>query len=80
MTDQEQYQFIQDNYKTMAVQDMAVKLKRGHKWVMGYMELNGLEPKKRVANTVGHPFRKMNRKLEAIVIERKIENRKYNPR
>lgn len=60
--------YLRAHYKTQTVPEMAKELKRGAATLYGYMKELGLEPKKRQPDTTNHPFRKQNRKLEAMII------------
>lgn len=65
--------YILSHYKTMTVPEMAKDMKRGAVTVYAWMKDLKLEPKGRIIHR-DHPFKKMNRRLEAIVIESRIAN------
>lgn len=69
--------YVDENYKTMSAPAIAKALKRTGATIYAHYALHGLEPLK---NTPGHahPFRTANRRLEAVFIKRKIENRPAN--
>lgn len=74
--------YIRQNFQTQTVPDVAKALNRGAATIYEYYKENGLkafktpqDPKPR-----HHPFRKANRRLEAVVIKRRIENRTANPK
>jgi hypothetical protein len=74
--------FIDQNLERLTVPEVAKKLGRGAATIYAHYEAHGLkpfknEPKRRDRS---HPFRKANRALEAVVIQRRIENRKANPK
>lgn len=73
-------QFIRDNYASMSVPTMAKKMHRASSSIYPWMEINGLKPFSLDRRARDHPFRKANRALEATVIQRKIDNRKANPK
>jgi transposase len=78
----EQEKFILDSYGNMTPTEIAKKMGVSATSIYAYMKANDLAPYRpeQGAKAYSHPFRKANRRLEAIVIARKIENRKANPR
>lgn len=72
--------FIRENYASMSVPQMAKKMHRASSSIYPWMQMKGLQPFSPDTKPHDHPFRKANRRLEAIVIDRKIENRKANPK
>lgn len=76
----EEIEFVHANYKNTSVPEMAKTLKRSASTLYSYMQETGLEPFKNTHARYGHshPFRKANRRLESVVLQRKIENRTTN--
>lgn len=76
-------EFINQNHKTMPVQDMAKYLKRGTVAVYNYLRANNLEVYKTPPQVkdYSHPFRQKNRILEKFLTSCRIQNKgkKYNP-
>lgn len=73
-------QIIHDHHESLGIADLVKKVKRGYPLVKQYMDSKGLKSMKRAPHDIDHPFRRANRRLEAVVIERKIQNRTYNPK
>jgi hypothetical protein len=81
LTDEER-DFISKNKATKTVPELARALKRGDATVYDYFKAKGWKPHKnpQERRQRSHPFRQMNRRLEAVIIQRRIENRAYNPK
>lgn len=77
----EEVQFIAENLEQKTVIEIAKHLKRSITTIYAYYSANGLTPaRSNYKPGRDHPFKRKNRELEAVFIQRKIENRKYNPR
>lgn len=75
--------FIKINFETMSVPDMAKALGRSPGTIYSHMKNREMVPFKNpnpAPRDRNHPFRKANRALEGTVIQRRIENRKANPK
>lgn len=73
----EEQEYISANHHNTAVPVMAAHLKRGAATIYAYMKEKDLpvyrEPRERWHGR--HPFKVMNRKLEAVIQKRNAENR-----
>jgi hypothetical protein len=77
----EEEKFIAENLQQKTVIEIAKDLKRSITTIYAYYKANGLTPaRSNYKPDRNHPFKRKNRELEAVFIQRKIENRKYNPR
>lgn len=71
--------FVRLNFEAMSVTEMAAQMKRGAPTLYGWMKAHDLAPYRGPRQSAeNHPFRKANRALEAVCIQRKVDNRKAN--
>lgn len=77
----EEVKYIAEHLESETVIEIAKALKRSITTIYAYYKANGLTPARSAYQPDrNHPFKRKNRELEAVFIQRKIENRKYNPR
>lgn len=75
--------YIDSYYSDTPVKAMADHMRRTYATVAAYMNKKGYKPFRTQhtnSKNQAHPFRMKNRRLEQVVISRRIENRKHNPK
>jgi hypothetical protein len=67
--------YIADHYQHTSAPDIAKTLRKANKTVYDYLKAQGWTPWKPASKPHGHPFRRQNRKLETMFLNRQKENK-----